>query len=312
MTAAEPPAGAMAAAEVGAAAGEAREEREFAPAKVNLFLHVTGRRPDGLHRLESLVVFPAVGDELRARPAAGLALRVEGPFAAALADEADNLVLRAARTLAARLGGAAGAAMTLTKNLPVAAGIGGGSADAAAALRLLARLWKAQTAPGVLAQIAAGLGADVPVCLAAPAPRLVGGAGETLAPPPPMPGFWLVLANPRIPLSTPAVFAALRRRSNPPAGPMPRLDSFHALVRWLAHQRNDLEDAARGLCPEVGEVLAALDGAPLVRMSGSGATCFAVVQREAEARALAGRLAATRPRWWVAAAPVAPWPGTSR
>ncbi len=285
------------------------EARETAPAKVNLFLHVLGRRADGRHELESLVVFPAVADRLAAQPADELSLTVTGPFAAALAGESDNLVLRAARLLRETAPAAPGAALVLEKHLPVAAGIGGGSADAAATLRLLARLWRVDVPPALPAR----LGADVPVCMEAPAPKLVAGAGERLGPAPALPGFWMVLANPRVAVSTPAVFAALRRRSNPPAGPLPRFASFADLIGWLARQRNDLEDAARGLCPAVGEVLEALarTGTPVARMSGSGATCFALWPDEASARRAAERLSAAHASWWVAAAPVAPWRGAA-
>lgn len=277
----------------------------FAPAKVNLYLHVTGRRADGYHLLDSLAVFPDLGDRLEARPAPGLTLALSGPFAPALAEEPDNLVLRAARALAAAHGIAPRAALALEKTLPPAAGLGGGSSDAAAALSLLTRLWGVALPEG----LALGLGADLPVCLAAPEPRLMGGIGEELSVPPPLPGFWLVLANPGVSIATPAVFAALDRHDNPLAPPVPPLRDVAELACWLGELRNDLEPAACALCPAVAEVLAALADAPLARMSGSGATCFALHASEAEARAQAERLARARPGWWVAAAPVAPWPG---
>jgi len=281
---------------------------EFAPAKVNLYLHLRGRRADGYHLLDSLAVFPAVGDSLRAAPAPGLSLDIEGPFAPALAAEPDNLVLRAARALAAAHGIAPDAALVLRKHLPVASGIGGGSADAAAALRLLARLWRV-TVPDDLAP---GLGADVPVCLTAPQPRLMAGIGERLAVPPPLPGFWMVLANPGVAVPTGAVFAAVERRDNPPGPGLPAdgIGSFPALSGWLAARRNDLEAAAATVCPAIATVLAALSDAALARMSGSGATCFALHPDQAAAEAQATRLRATEPDWWIAAAPVAPWPTT--
>lgn len=277
----------------------------FAPAKVNLYLHVTGRRADGYHLLDSLAVFPDLADRLEARPAPGLTLALSGPFGAAIAEEPDNLVLRAARALAAAHGIAPAAALTLEKTLPPAAGLGGGSSDAAAALRLLARLWGVALPEG----LAPGLGADVPVCLAAPEPRLMRGIGERLAPPPALPGCWLVLANPGVSVSTPRVFAALEWRDNPPAPPPPPLRDVAELAAWLGTLWNDLEPAACALCPAVAEVLAALADAPLARMSGSGATCFALHASEPAARAQAARLARARPGWWVAVAPVAPWPG---
>ena len=277
---------------------------EFAPAKVNLFLHVTGRRADGYHLLDSLVIFPAVGDRLEARPAAELSLALQGPFAAALAAEPDNLVLRAARGLAEAHGLAPEAALTLEKNLPPASGIGGGSSDAAAALRVLDRLWGVTVPDG----LGIALGADVPVCLTAPEPRRMSGVGEQLAPPPALPGFWMVLANPGATVSTAAAFAGRARGTSAPAPPLPPLRDFDALIAWLRPLANDLEAPARSLCPLIAEVLAALGDAPLARMSGSGATCFALHADEAGARAQAERLRNARPDWWIAAAPVGQWP----
>ncbi|HSF96593.1 MAG TPA: 4-(cytidine 5'-diphospho)-2-C-methyl-D-erythritol kinase [Thermohalobaculum sp.] len=280
---------------------------EAAPAKVNLFLHLRGRRPDGYHLLDSLAVFPRLGDRLSATRAARLSLSLAGPFGGDLRDAPDNLVLRAARALAAERGVEAGAALVLEKVLPVASGIGGGSADAAAALRLLARLWGV----ALPADAGLGLGADVPVCLSAPEPRMVSGIGERLTPPPPLPGFWIVLANPGEAVATGAVFAALERRDYPAGPPMPAAGfaGFGDLVGWLARQRNDLQQAATALCPAIAGVLEALEGAALARMSGSGATCFALHGTAAGAEAQAERLARANPGWWVAAAPVAPWPG---
>lgn len=170
----------------------------LAPPKVNLYLHVIGRRADGYHLLDSLAVFPELGDRLSVRPADALSLALGGPFAGAIEAGEGNLVIRAARALAAAHGLAPGAAITLEKRLPPASGMGGGSADAAAALRLLARLWEVPLPEG----LAPGLGADVPVCLAAPEPRLMAGIGERLAPPPPLPAFWIVLANPGVEVPT--------------------------------------------------------------------------------------------------------------
>jgi 4-diphosphocytidyl-2-C-methyl-D-erythritol kinase len=280
-------------------AGAAAEGVELARAKVNLVLHVTGRRPDGYHLLDSLVAFPELGDRLEAEPAAGLSLTLAGPFAGALGAGADNAVLRAAAFL--RPAGR-GAALRLAKALPVAAGLGGGSADAAAALRLLARLWG--VAPPAAAQ-ALALGADVPVCLAAQ-PARMRGIGERLDPVA-LPPFWIVLANPGVPLATAAVFAALRARDNPPMPDPPRFADAAALVAWLGERRNDLEAPARALAPAVGMVLAALASRPgcaLARMSGSGATCFGLFAGGVPARAAADALRAAEPGWWVAAAPV--------
>ncbi len=277
--------------------------QESAPAKINLFLHVLGRRDDGYHLLDSLVVFAGVADRLRAAPAAGLSLTVGGRFGGALAAEPDNLVLRAARALADAAGIAPTARLELDKTLPVASGIGGGSADAAAALRLLARLWG--IAPGGsggrpvdLAALAAGLGADVPVCLAG-RPARMGGVGEVLAPAPRLPEFGLVLVNPGVPVATPDVF---RARTGPFSAQAALPDGWPdaaAMAEDLAQLRNDLEAPARGLCPPVGaalDALAARPGCLLARMSGSGATCFGLFPTPAAAETAAAALA--RPGWW--------------
>jgi 4-diphosphocytidyl-2-C-methyl-D-erythritol kinase len=274
---------------------------EFAPAKVNLALHVTGRRADGYHLLDSIVVFAGAGDRLSAAPAGALTLAVTGPRAAGLAAGEENLVMRAARLMA----GGRGARMVLEKHLPVASGIGGGSADAAAALRALARLWGVGL-PEPDAVLA--LGADVPVCLAG-RPARMSGIGGALAPLPPLPPCWLVLANPGVAVPTGAVFGGLARRDNPPLPPLPAAGfaDAAALAGWLGTARNDLEAPALAAAPEIGAVrdaLAALPGVLLARMSGSGATCFGLVADEAAARAGAARLAAAHPGWWVTAAPV--------
>ncbi len=275
---------------------------ELAPAKVNLALHVTGRRADGYHLLDSLVAFPRTGDRLRAGPAATLSLAIDGPFAGDLGAGADNLVLRAARLL--RADAADGAALRLTKSLPVASGIGGGSADAAAALRLLARLWDRPLPPRATL---AALGADVPVCVAGTSARMRG-IGDDLAPVA-LPSFWLVLVNPGVPVPTPAVFAALARRDNDPLPDPPAFADAEALAGWLAARRNDLEAPATTVAPEIRTVLAALAAAPgcrLARMSGSGATCFGLFTAAAPARAAAAAIRAARPAWWTAAAAVDP------
>ena len=272
---------------------------ELAPAKVNLALHVTGRRADGLHLLDSIVVFPRLGDRLEAEPAAGLSLAIDGPFARDLGTGADNLVLRAALLMRAP---GRGAALRLTKSLPVASGIGGGSADAAAALRLLARLWQAPL-PAPDAVLA--LGADVPVCLAGRACRMTG-VGERLAPLE-LPPFWIVLANPGVPVATAAVFAGLARRTNPGLPEPPAFAGASALFDWLAARRNDLEATAAALAPAVTDTLAALAAQPdcrLARLSGSGATCFGLFDTEPAALAAATAIRRARPAWWIAAAPV--------
>ncbi len=265
--------------------------REFAPAKVNLYLHLTGRRADGYHLLDSLAVFPAVGDWLRAAPAEALSLTVEGPFGAALGDEADNLVLRAARALPP--GG--GARITLEKHLPVASGIGGGSADAAAALRLLARVWDV---PPATLPMALALGADVPVCLGGRAARM-GGVGEVLTPAPQLPACGMVLVNPGVSLATASVFRARQGEFSEAAVLPGSWPDAVAMARDLAVLRNDLEPPAIALQPVIGGVLAALAGVPgclLARMSGSGATCFGLFA-DATAAEVAAR-AVARPGWW--------------
>lgn len=267
---------------------------ERAPAKINLTLHVTGQRADGYHLLDSLVVFTQAGDSVSTQPGDGLV--ISGPEAAALSAGDDNLVARAARLM-----GAAGQGLALVKTLPVAAGIGGGSADAAAALRLLARIHRRELPPpeGQLA-----LGADVPVCLAA-RPARMQGIGEVITLLPALPRFWLVLVNPRLALSTPDVFRALAQRANPPMpARLPDWPDAAALFDWLGQCRNDLQAPGRGLAPVIGDVLDALAAAPgcaLARMSGSGATCFGLFARAADAQDAAAQIARARRGWWVQA-----------
>jgi len=277
--------------------------RVAAPAKINLYLHVVGRRGDGYHELDSLVAFADIGDVVTAQPAADLSLAVDGPFAAALAGAPDNLVLRAARLLAAHRGVADGAAVRLTKNLPVASGIGGGSSDAAAALRALQSLWKIEATGDEIAGLAARLGADVPVCLLGRTAWL-GGIGDVLAPAPALPPVAIVLANPGIALATQAVFAARRGRFSAPSRFAEPVADAAGLAAMLSRRRNDLTEAAVGIVPAIADVLARLaacEGVLLARMSGSGATCFALFAETGAARAAATRLSGERPGWWVAA-----------
>lgn len=266
---------------------------EAAPAKINLALHVTGRRADGYHLLDSLVAFAAAGDVVRLEPGP-LALRIDGPFAADLPG-GDNLCLRAARLAGAD------AAITLTKNLPVASGIGGGSADAAAVLRGLARLGHPLPAG------TEGLGADVPVCLAS-GPARMQGVGEDVTPLPPLPAIPMVLVNPGVALSTPQVFAALTARDHPGLPAIPRFAGLADLRGWLGTTRNDLEPAALSLAPVIGQVLSALTGtgAGFARMSGSGATCFGLYETPAAARIAATAL--KQHGWWAVATELAPLP----
>jgi 4-diphosphocytidyl-2-C-methyl-D-erythritol kinase len=280
---------------------------ESAPAKVNLTLRVTGRRPDGYHELESLVAFARVADRVEFAPGEPLALDVAGPFAAAAGELADNLVLKAARELARRAPGLALGRFSLTKELPVAAGLGGGSADAAAALRLLARANALALDDARLADAARATGADVPVCLDAKA-RVMRGIGEVLSPPLDLPPLPAVLVNPGVPLATKDVFAAFARAGAKAAGDFNVAavsgQSVEPALAALAPGSNDLEAAAMALCPAVSETLAALAATPdcrLARMSGSGATCFGLYPSEAAAAAAARAIGDAHREWWVRA-----------
>ncbi|HJW40634.1 MAG TPA: 4-(cytidine 5'-diphospho)-2-C-methyl-D-erythritol kinase [Rhizomicrobium sp.] len=277
----------------------------FAPAKINLFLHVGEKRPDGFHELESLVVFVDAGDRLTFEPADSLTLKIGGPFGAPLAAEADNLILRAARALAKHSAIGVSAAITLTKNLPVASGIGGGSADAAAALRGLVQLWKLDVSRDDLQRIAAMLGSDVPVCVDSRTAWMES-RGEIVTPVAAFPSPWLVLVNPGVAVPTAKVFAALKARTG--VGKVNRSAVGRgSLASHLQATRNDLEAPALEIAPVIGDVLAALRtrrGAHTVRMSGSGATCFAIFESSEAAQAAADATRAARPDWWVAAARV--------
>lgn len=258
--------------------------REIAPAKLNLALHVRGKLPDGRHSIETVFAFCRDGDRLSAEPADTVSLQVTGQFAADLEAEADNLVLKAARSLADVSGAGEGAALVLEKNLPVASGLGGGSADAAAALRLLTSLW--QIDPAQAEVVAPSLGSDVPACLRS-LPARGEGAGDVLSPAalPELAGKAVLLVNPRVPLSTAAVFAGWDGEDRGP------------LEDWR-EGRNDLEKPAVSLVPQIGSVLAWLQtqaGAEFVRMSGSGATCFALFESE---RARDEAADAVPREWW--------------
>ena len=275
---------------------------EIARAKINLCLHVTGQRGDGYHLLDSLVVFADLGDRITCTPAKDLSLVISGPEGAGLTADENNLVLRAARAF----GGNQGAAITLDKRLPVASGIGGGSADAAATLVALAKLWRIglPDAGAVLR-----LGADVPVCLAGH-PARMRGVGEVVSPlPHPLPPAHLVLVNPRVHVSTPTIFKGLARKDNPPLpAELPRLKSLPELAAFLMMQRNDLEAPALAAEPVIAEVMAALGAQPgchLARMSGSGATCFGLFADPLSAAAAARALRDAHPNWWVEAAAMA-------
>jgi len=275
-----------------------------APAKLNLYLHVTGKRPDGYHLLDSLVAFATIGDELHAAPSDRLSLAAEGPFADKLdGPPGDNLVWRAAERLAALAGRPAAAKLRLVKNLPVASGIGGGSSDAAATLKALCALWGIAPDEEGLAKLGLSLGADVPVCLNGKGAWL-GGIGEEVLPAPALPPAPLVLVNPGIGLPTPAVFKA-RRGEFTPANRFAQAPKDAAeLADLLAHRRNDLTEAAISIVPSIAEVidcLAKAEGSLIARMSGSGATCFALFRSDAQAKEAAHRIVVEHPSWWAAA-----------
>lgn len=285
----------------------------LAAAKVNLDLRVIGRRADGYHELDSLVVFPSIGDLLTFEPAPALTLQVEGPEAASLRDlpPDENLVLRAAEQLRSVTGTQAGARITLRKELPVAAGLGGGSADAAACLSGLSELWSLETDRSEIFRIGLELGADVPACLNGEACYLTG-IGEALEPLDSFPSFGILLVNPGIALSTPRVFKALEGRfSAARSAPTSYDPSAHgsekrgreALLTALSASVNDLQAPAVGLVPQIAGCLDALGEAPgclLARMSGSGASCFGLFALPEEAAAAAASIQRLQPAWWVA------------
>lgn len=283
---------------------------EFAPAKVNLSLQIKGHRLDGYHELVSLVAFASVGDELSASEAATLRLEVIGSNSQALKEDVpsqdDNILVKAARALQLETGTRKGAKLVLEKNLPVAAGIGGGSADAAAALRLLCALWEPNVAPERLAQMALQLGADVPVCLGSHA-TLMSGIGEVLSPKVMLPSMPCVLVNPHVSVPTGKVFARLNAPMVGEKDPVicpPTFSSLENLCAWLEVHPNDLEAPAREIAPVISEVLDLLSqlGTPiLTRMSGSGATCFGLYESQGDAEQAAADMKARQPNWWIAA-----------
>ncbi len=270
----------------------------FAPAKINLTLHVTGQREDGYHLLDSLVAFVDVGDQIVAETASETSLDVAGPFADGVPADGSNLVCRAAELSGQPMG------LTLHKHLPPSSGIGGGSADAAATLRAAARLGAPMASPDDVLR----LGADVPVCLGGKPVRMRG-IGEVIEPLR-IPALHMVLVNPRVEVSTPDVFRRLERKDNTPMPDvLPAWPDSLAFIDWLGTQRNDLQDPAAKLAPEIAAALVALSllpGAQMVRMSGSGATCFALFDDRFKADAAAAQLADGNPWWWVRAASTLP------
>ena len=283
-----------------------RPLRYLAPAKINLYLHVTGQRSDGYHELDSVVVFAPIGDDIYVSPADDLTLEIIGPEAGALQGfkASENLVFKAALMLAEKYKISAGAAITLNKVLPVASGIGGGSADAAATLNALMDLWKLNPAAGEIAELALSLGADVPVCLKS-RPQRMTGIGEKLHETPAMPNPCLILVNPRISQSTPEVFAELHRgkwKASNFASALPSDLDFYSYVSELKSRANDLEQPAIRLAPVIEEVLAEIGtqaNCRLARMSGSGATCFGLFQRIEEAEVAATEIRRHHPDWWI-------------
>jgi 4-diphosphocytidyl-2-C-methyl-D-erythritol kinase len=273
-----------------------------APAKINLCLHVGEKRADGYHDLESLVAFAGLGDEIVLAPGEDISLQLDGPFGSALAADESNLALRAARLLAESAHARAGARIRLTKNIPVAAGLGGGSADAAAVLRGLVRLWNLPLDRSIRREIAAVIGADVPVCIDSAAAWMEG-RGERVTPLPALPSLWLLLANPRVAVPTAQVFAMLReRRGLGMQCPLTAFEDACAVVHFLRSTTNDLEAPALAFAPVIGDVLEEmrrLPGVPLARMSGSGATCFGLFAEEQLCSEATAALRQRRPEWWI-------------
>ncbi len=272
-----------------------------APAKINLYLHVTGKRDDGFHLLDSLVAFAAIHDSLTIEPAPGLELFIDGPFGSGLPASSDNLVYRAAERLRSLAGISEGARITLYKNLPIASGIGGGSADAAAAIKGLVRLWGIHPGHHDLSGLALGLGADVPICLYGQA-AFMGGIGEQIEPLSGFPDVPMVLVNPGVGVSTPAIFKARKADFSPSC----RFDASPASIEDFINilkdgRANDLALPAIQTEPVIGDVLETLEataGCRLARMSGSGATCFGLYDNQTDADNAAAKIKAARPNWW--------------
>jgi 4-diphosphocytidyl-2-C-methyl-D-erythritol kinase len=281
-----------------------------APAKINLTLRILGRRADGYHELESLVAFAGCGDHLEFCAGRQLEFAVSGPTAGQSGAVAHNLVLRAAKALDARISDLGLGRFTLTKQLPAGAGLGGGSADAAAALRLLAQANRLALDDGRLLDAARATGADVPVCLD-PQPRMMRGIGDILSAPMSLPKFGIIIVHPGVAMPTAPVFAALGLRlgkecpARPASAALP--GESDALLRWLAAERNDLEAPAISIAPVIAEVLhtiGTLPGCRLARMSGSGSACFGLFDDEGAAATAAGRLTKARTGWWVRASSI--------
>jgi 4-diphosphocytidyl-2-C-methyl-D-erythritol kinase len=290
----------------------AKPESTLAPAKVNLTLRIFGRRADGFHELESLVAFAPFGDRLTLWPDGSLDLKVSGPMAAGAGPLADNLVLRAARALAERIEGLTLGRFVLFKQLPSGAGLGGGSADAAAALRLIAKANGLGLDDRRIHEAACATGADIPVCLD-PRPRVMRGVGEILSAPMVLPKLGILIVHPGLALPTGPVFKALglapgeQYAKAPSSSPSSAAPDRDALLAWLASERNDLERAAISIAPQISDILSAIAGLAecrLARMSGSGSACFGLFDSAQAAMAAATHLTAARPSWWVRAGPL--------
>ncbi len=285
------------------AAPRVGEISTIAPAKINLALHVTGRRADGYHDIETLVVFARFGDRLSVAPAAADSFLVSGRYAADVPMDGANLVVKARDALRAAAGhGATPVAISLEKNLPVASGVGGGSSDAAATLHALSAIWGLEFDKAEMMRIALSLGADLPMCLSA-RPLLARGIGADIEPVAGLPPLGIVLVNPGGAVSTAEVFGRLERTDNGRLPPLPQDTSIGALRGWLKSTRNDLEPPARGIQPGIDAALAALkQTAPLfARMSGSGATCFGLYDTGNAAKRAAALIRGRHPQWFVAA-----------
>jgi len=275
--------------------------RVQAPAKINLYLHVTGKRDDGYHLLDSLMAFAECGDVIEVEAASDLSLSISGPFAEGLPTGPDNLVMQAAEKIRQFAGGATGARIKLQKNLPVASGIGGGSADAAAVMKALCQLWEVAPAEGDLMALALSLGADVPICLTGKA-AFVSGIGEIITPVSDLPTVPMVLVNPGVAVSTPSIFKARQGGfSNP--NPFTEISqTTQQLIECVSVRSNDLMAPAIQVASVIGEVIEGLsecNGILLSRMSGSGATCFGLFDTQQDAQQAARSLKSNNPGWWV-------------
>jgi len=276
----------------------------LAPAKINLFLHITGKREDGYHLLQSLMIFVDVGDELHFSPHDGMFIDVEGPFSTELQDPHKNLVYKAAQALAEEYKIKPAASIRLKKNLPVASGMGGGSTDAATALIGLVKLWALPEETARLQKIAQKLGADVPACLMRK-PVWAEGIGEKMTRLPDMPGMHFVLLNPLTPTPTPDVFRQFRSKFSPPLQFTGRRKTMHEWIADLKMYRNDMTDAAMQVSPAIKPALQALADTPnchFARLSGSGATCFGVYDHREAATAAVNKLRMQFPNWWISQA----------